>query len=385
MNGEIRRIVLKIGSTSLNQPAGGLDEAAIAKIVGIIADLHAQGIECVLVSSGAVAAGMGQLQLQSRPRGISAKQALAAVGQGLLIGKYAQCFSRHNLISAQILLTRSDLADPLRYRNVRNTIETLLRLKAIPVINENDSVAVEELVEELCFGDNDRLSALVAGLVHADLLIILTDVDGLYTANPKADPSARLIKEVKDIAKVKAVAGGAGSIMGTGGMATKLQAARIATRFGIGMMLLNSARMEEMLQIPQGLRPYGTYFVPKKRRLAGRKGWIAYAGLSEGTIIIDDGAVRALVNEGKSLLSKGVIEVKGSWERKELVCITNARGQEIARGLAELNSGELQEVLGKHSKEMLELIPGLEGEEVVHRDNMTLICDPDLTVAGDAK
>lgn len=385
MNGEIRRVVLKIGSSSLNHLAGGLDETAISKIVGIIADLHHQGIECILVSSGAVAAGMGQLNLQTRPRGISAKQALAAVGQGLLIGKYAQYFSSYNLISAQILLTRSDLADPLRYRNVCNTIETLLRLKAIPIINENDSVAVEELVEELCFGDNDRLSALVAGLVHADLLIIMTDVDGLYSSNPKNNQNAKLIKEVKDISKVKAAAGGAGSAIGTGGMATKLQAARIATRFGIGMMLLNSSRMEEMLQIPEGRRPHGTYFVPKKRRLAGRKGWIAYAGLSEGTIVIDDGAVIALVNEGKSLLPKGIIEVKGSWERKELVCITNAKGQEIARGLAELNSGELQEVIGKHSKEMLKIIPGLEGEEVVHRDYMTLICDTDLTATQDGK
>lgn len=381
MNGEIRRIVLKIGSSSLNHLAGGLDETAISKIVGVIADLHRRGIECILVSSGAVAAGMGQLNLQTRPPGISAKQALAAVGQGLLIGKYTQYFDAQALICAQILLSRSDLADPVRYQNVRNTIETLLRLQAIPIINENDSVAVEEL----CFGDNDRLSALVAGLAHADLLIIMTDVDGLYSSNPKDNLNAKLIKEVKDISRVKAAAGGAGSAIGTGGMATKLQAARIATRFGIGMMLLNSSRMEEMMQIPEGYRPHGTFFVPKKRRLAGRKGWIAYAGLSEGTIVIDDGAVAALVYEGKSLLPKGIIGVKGSWERKELVCITNARGQEIARGLVELNSKELKEVIGKHSSEMLEIIPGLEVEEVVHRDNMTLICDTDLTAAIDAK
>ncbi len=374
MNGEIHRIVLKIGSSSLNQLAGGLDETAISKIVSVIVDLYKQGIECILVSSGAVAAGMGQLHLTTRPRGVSAKQALAAVGQGLLIGKYAQYFNTHNLTSAQILLTRSDLADPVRYRNVRNTIEKLLRLQVIPIINENDSVAVEEL----CFGDNDRLSALVAGLVHADLLIILTDVDGLYTSDPKDDPSAQLVEEVEDITKYESAVGGAGSDIGTGGMATKLQAARVATRFGIGMMLLNSARMEEMLRIPEGLHPYGTYFVPMKRGLAGRKRWIAYAGLSEGTIIIDDGAADALVNEGKSLLPKGIIGVKGSWERKELVCIANTKGQEIARGLAELSSGELQEVLGLHSKEMLELIPDLEAEEVVHRDNMTLMCDSDL-------
>ncbi len=371
MTGEIRRVVLKIGSSSLNHLAGGLDETAISEIVEIIADLHHQGIECILVSSGAVAAGMGQLNLQSRPRGISAKQALAAVGQGLLIGKYAQCLNNHNLTGAQILLSRSDLADPLRYRNARNTIETLLRLNAIPIINENDTVAVEEL----CFGDNDRLSALVAGLVHADLLIILTDVDGLFTSNPKDDPTAKLIEEVNDISKFESLAGGTGSLIGTGGMAAKLQAARVATRFGIGMILLNSSRMEEIMRISEGLRPYGTYFVPQKRGLVGRKRWIAYAGLSEGTIVIDDGAVSALVNEGKSLLPKGIIEVKGSWERKELIRIINTNGQEIARGLVELSSEELLVVQGKHSKEMLDLIPSLEGEEVVHRDNMTLMCD----------
>ncbi|MHB8127304.1 MAG: glutamate 5-kinase [Desulfitobacteriaceae bacterium] len=375
MTGEIRRVVLKIGSSSLNHISGGLDEASVSEIVGVIADLHQKGIECILVSSGAVAAGMGRLQLQNRPCGVSAKQALAAVGQGLLIEKYAQCFNNHNLTGAQILLSRSDLADPLRYRNARNTIETLLHFQAVPIINENDSVAVEEL----CFGDNDRLSALVAGLVHADLLIILTDVDGLYSSNPKDDPSAKLIEEVNDISKFESVAGGAGTIIGTGGMATKLQAARVATRFGIGMLLLNSSRMIEISRIPEGLRPYGTYFVPVKRALVGRKRWIAYAGLSEGTIVIDDGAVTALVNEGKSLLPKGIIGFKGSWERKELICITNACGQQIARGLVELNSEELQMVQGKHSKEMLDLIPGLEGEEVVHRDNMTLMCDTDPT------
>ncbi|MFZ3101554.1 MAG: glutamate 5-kinase [Desulfitobacteriaceae bacterium] len=369
MTGEIRRVVLKIGSSSLNHLEGGLDETAISEIVGVIALLHQAGIECILVSSGAVAAGMGQLQLKTRPRGISAKQALAAVGQGLLIGKYAQLLKDHNLTGAQILLTRSDLANPLRYRNARNTIETLLRLQAVPIINENDTVAVEEL----CFGDNDRLSALVAGLVQADLLIILTDVDGLYTSNPKDDLTAQLIEEVKDISEVESVAGGAGTVIGTGGMAAKLQAARVATRFGIGMMLLNSSRMKEIVRITEGLRPRGTYFVPLKRGLVGRKRWIAYAGLSEGTIIIDEGAVSALVNDGKSLLPKGIIGVKGSWGRKELIRITNTNGQEIARGLVELSSEELLMVQGKHSKEMLDLIPSLVGEEIVHRDNMTLL------------
>lgn len=371
MTMEIRRIVIKIGSSSLNHPQGGLNDETIAEIVNIITNLHQNGTECVLVSSGAVAAGMGRLNLPARPRDVAGKQAVAAVGQGVLIERYAYYLKRHQLVGAQVLLSRLDLGEPMRYRNAQNTLDKLLRFHAIPIINENDTVAVEEL----CFGDNDRLSALVAGLVHADMLVILTDVDGLYTANPKKDPSAQLIDEVVDIGKVMGLADGVGSQLGTGGMTTKLKAAEIATRFGIGVLLLNSERMNELLEIINGKRPQGTFFVPMRHRLVGRKRWIAYAGLSEGSIIIDDGAAKALAAEGKSLLAKGIVGVEGSWERKELIRIVNNKGQEIARGLTELSSIEIQKVKGLHSEEMLTLIHGLDGEEVVHRDNMTLMGD----------
>ena len=348
-----------------------MSEAAIEEVVSVIARLNRAGKESVLVTSGAVAAGMGKLGLKQRPRDIAGKQAAAAVGQGVLIEKYAQTFDKHGLTSAQILLSRTDLADVARYRNAQNTLERLLRLGTIPVINENDTVAIEEL----CFGDNDRLSALVAGLVYADLLIILTDVDGLYTANPKYDPGAKRIQEVKDIGAVLKMAGGAGSALGTGGMLTKLKAAEIATRFGIGMLLLNANRLQELDSLLIGRRPEGTYFVPGNYRLSGRKRWIAYAGLSEGSITVDQGAEKALVLEGKSLLASGILGVAGNWQRKELVRILNKEGQEIARGLAELSSAEIETVKGLHSEEVLAKIPGLEGEEVVHRDNLTLMLE----------
>jgi glutamate 5-kinase len=365
------RVVLKIGSSSLNHSQGGLNDQAIAEVVDVIAGMKKAGIDCILVTSGAVAAGMGQLKLQARPRDLAAKQAVAAVGQGVLIEKYAQNFDRHGLIGAQILLSRIDLADASRYHNAQNTLDKLLRLQVVPIINENDTVAVEEL----CFGDNDSLSALVAGLVQADLLVILTDVDGLYSANPKKDPSAQLIEEVEEVSAVEIMAGGAGSNLGTGGMVTKLRAAKIATRFGIGMLLLNFTRIRELLSLNELQSAKGTYFHPQKHRLAGRKRWIAYAGLSEGSIRVDEGAAKALLEEGKSLLAKGIKSTEGTWERKEIVRIVNLQGEEVARGVAELSSEEVERVKGLHSEKMHQYISNYSGEEVVHRDNMTLMMD----------
>lgn len=366
---EVRRVVIKVGSSSLYHPQGGLDDQAIAEIVAVIATLKQKGVECILVTSGAVTAGMGQLGLHVRPRDLPGKQAVAAVGQGVLIERYAQALERYGIVGAQILLSRIDLAEASRYRNAQNTLEKLLRLHVVPIINENDTVAVDEL----CFGDNDTLSALVAGLVGADLLVILTDVDGLYSANPKKDPTAQLIKEVCEVSAVECMAGGAGTTMGTGGMVTKLRAAKIATRFGIGMLLLNFTRIRELLSMTEGQETEGTFFLPAKHRLAGRKRWIAYAGLSEGSIQVDEGAAKALMEEGKSLLAKGIITTEGTWERKEIVRIVDVLGEEIARGVAELSSEEVQKVKGLHSEIMLELISDFEGEEVVHRDNMTLM------------
>ena len=368
---EARRIVIKIGSSSLNHPQGGLDDRAIGETAAVIAALRQKNLECVLVSSGAVAAGMGRLGIQARPRDLPARQAVAAVGQGILIERYARNLELHGIVGAQILLSRMDLAEASRYRNAQNTLNKLLRSQVVPIVNENDTVAVEEL----CFGDNDTLSAMIAGLVGADLLVVLTDVDGLYTANPKKDPSAELLREVPDISAVEGAAGGAGTVMGTGGMETKLRAARIATRFGIGVLLMNFARIRDLVTWTNTGAVEGTYFPPAPHHLAGRKRWIAYAGLSEGSIIIDDGAAKALLEEGKSLLAKGIRDAEGTWERKEIVRIVNLSGEEIAKGVAELSSTEVQKVKGLHSGKIHELVPGFEGEEVVHRDNMTLMAD----------
>ncbi len=371
LEGDVKRVVIKVGSSSLNNPLGGLDDLAIAEVASVIATLKQQGVECILVTSGAVAVGMGQLGMNLRPNDLPGRQALAAVGQGMLIERYARKFEQYGVVGAQILLTRVDLALASHYRNAQNTIEKLLRLGVVPIINENDTVAVEEL----CFGDNDTLSALVSGLVGANLLVIVTDVDGLYSANPKIDPLAQLIKEVPEVSAVESMAGGAGTLMGTGGMVTKLRAAKIATSFGIGMLLLNFTRIRELLNMAEGHRAEGTYFLPAAHGLASRKRWIAYASFVEGSIQIDDGAAKALVKEGKSLLAIGIVSAKGVWERKEIVRIVDMQGEELARGVSELSSAEVQEVKGLHSEMIFVLFPDFEGDVVVHRDNMTLMGD----------
>jgi len=371
LEGDVKRVVIKVGSSSLNNPLGGLDDLAIAEVASVIATLKQQGVECILVTSGAVAVGMGQLGMNLRPNDLPGRQALAAVGQGMLIERYARKFEQYGVVGAQILLTRVDLALASHYRNAQNTIEKLLRLGVVPIINENDTVAVEEL----CFGDNDTLSALVSGLVGANLLVIVTDVDGLYSANPKIDPLAQLIKEVPEVSAVESMAGGAGTLMGTGGMVTKLRAAKIATSFGIGMLLLNFTRIRELLNMAEGHRAEGTYFLPAAHGLASRKRWIAYASFVEGSIQIDDGAAKALVKEGKSLLAIGIVLAKGVWERKEIVRIVDMQGEELARGVSELSSAEVQEVKGLHSEMIFVLFPDFEGDVVVHRDNMTLMGD----------
>ena len=365
----LKRVVIKIGSHSLSSATGGINGVVMDRMAYTIASLRDQGIECILVTSGAVAAGMAKLQLKERPRDIAGKQAAAAVGQGSLIEKYSYFFEKYGLTCAQILLSRTDLVESSHYRNAQNTFERLLKFGVIPIVNENDTVAFEEL----CFGDNDKLSALVAGMVNSDMLILLTDVDGLFTANPIENSDAEIIPKVENISEVKGLAGGVGSAVGTGGMVTKLQAAEMATRFGMAAFLMNAKRLNEIIGISQGNYPRGTLFPPSKHKLTGKKRWMAYAALSMGSIIIDDGAQKALVKDGKSLLASGVREIEGYWERKDLVRIVNPSGEEIARGFAELSSEETKMAKGLRSDEILKLIPGLKSEELVHRDNMTVI------------
>lgn len=365
----LKRAVIKIGSHSLSSSSGGIDGAVMDRLTRTIAALRECGTECVLVTSGAVAAGMAKMNLKDRPKDMAGKQAAAAVGQGILIEKYSRYFEKYGITCAQILLSRIDLVESSHYRNAQNTLERLLKYGIIPIVNENDTVAFEEL----CFGDNDRLSALVAGIIDADILILLTDVDGLYTANPLKNPEAELVMRVDDISKVKELADGIGSVLGTGGMVTKIKAADMASRFGIATFLMNAERLEEITGVFAGIYPRGTFFCPCEHKLTGKKRWMAYGALSTGTIVIDTGAQKALLKEGKSLLASGVTGTDGYWERKDLVRIVNPDGVEIARGLAELSSEETEKVRGLRSSEIRKIIPGLKSTELVHRDNMTVV------------
>ncbi|HHV63799.1 MAG TPA: glutamate 5-kinase [Peptococcaceae bacterium] len=365
----LQRIVIKIGSHSLSSVTGGLNGVVMDRLACTLAALRERGLECILVTSGAVAAGMAKLNLKERPKDIAGKQAAAAVGQGILIEKYSYFFEKYGLTCAQILLSRIDLVERSHYRNAQNTLERLLKFGVVPIINENDTV----VVEELCFGDNDRLSALVAGMIDADLLILLTDVDGLFTAHPAENPNAKLITRVEDFKEAKCLAGGVGSSYGTGGMSSKVSAAEIATKFGITTFLMNAERMAEIENIPAGIYPLGTLLPPSKHKITGKKRWMAYAALSMGSVIIDDGAQKALVRNNKSLLASGVIGIDGNWERKDLIKIVNSNGEEIARGFAELSSEETDKAKGLKSNEILKLFPDLKSEELVHRDNMIVI------------
>lgn len=369
MMNTLKRVVIKIGSHSLSSATGGIDDVVIDRMASTINALRDQGVECVLVTSGAVAAGMAKLKLKERPKDITGKQAVAAVGQGILIEKYSVIFEKYGLTCAQILLSRIDLVESTHYRNAQNTLERLLKFGVIPIVNENDTVAFEEL----CFGDNDRLSAFVGGMINSDMLILLTDVDGLYTANPMKNSDAEIILRVDDISKVRDLADGVGSYVGTGGMATKLQAAEMAAKFGISTFLMNAASLDEIVEMPKGVYPKGTLFPPSQHKLTSKKRWMAYAALSMGSIIIDNGAQKALTKEGKSLLASGVTGIEGFWERKDLIKIVNLDGEEIARGFAELSSEETNKAKGLRSDEILRLIPNLKCEELVHRDNMTVI------------
>jgi glutamate 5-kinase len=339
------------------------------RLAFVISSWREQGIECVLVTSGAVAAGRSKLKLPARPQDIAERQAVAAVGQGILLEKYSYFFDKYGLTCAQILLTRSDLGDASHYSAAHGTFAKLFQLGVVPIVNENDTVTFEEL----CFGDNDRLSALVTGLVAADLLVLLTDVDGLYTANPREDSEATLITFVDDIAEVSEAAGQAAGDLGTGGMQTKLQAADIAARFGAATFMLNGERAEELRDLPQGKLPLGTYFAPAGHRLTGKKRWLVAAALSLGSLTVDQGAAEALCAKGKSLLASGVIAAEGQWERRDVVRILNVEGTEIARGLAELSSSEVVSIMGLRSAAVQERIPELRSGAIVHRDRLVLI------------
>lgn len=362
------RIVIKIGSSTLTHSTSKLDLGRIEALIRQIVDLKNQGKEIILVTSGAISAGKGKLDLQKTVDTIPEKQALAAVGQGLLMKIYEKIFSEYGSTLAQILLTKGDIAERKRYLNSRNTLFKLLDYGIIPVINENDTVAVDEIK----FGDNDTLSALVATLVDADLLVILSDVEGIYTSDPRKDETAQLISQVDKITpELEEIAGGAGTDRGTGGMTTKIEAAKIATRAGVMMMIANGSQENILQKIIQGVNP-GTVFLPDEQGLDSRKKWIAFNLAAQGEIAVDSGAADALLKQGTSLLPCGVTEVRGSFKAGDVVNVLNKNEEEICRGIVNYSSKEVEAIQGLQSTEIVDKLGYKDYDEVIHRDN--LVC-----------
>lgn len=366
MNSSIT-VVVKIGTSSLTDGASGrLRLSVLGPLVETLSELRRRGDRVILVSSGAIGVGCARLGLGDRPTDIAAKQAVAAVGQGRLMGLYDDLFSALNQPIAQVLLTRADLMHRDRYLNARRTFEQLLDMNVIPVVNENDTVAVDELK----FGDNDTLSALVAGLVEAQWLILLTDVDRLYSADPHLDPNARPIIRVAKGEPLSVRAGDGGkSGWGTGGMVTKLEAAKIATLAGVTMAIANGKHPERIPAILAG-EAIGTRFDPEECPPSARKRWIAFALLPIGTLTLDEGAAQAVGTLGKSLLPAGIAAVSGTFEAGAAVRLCDPNGREIGRGLTNYSATELEQIRGKHSNQIAEILGHANTNTVVHRDNL---------------
>ncbi|MDO3381925.1 glutamate 5-kinase [Gilvimarinus algae] len=362
-----RRWVVKIGSALLTNDGKGLDYAGIAHWVEQMAELRKRDIELVLVSSGAVAAGMTRLGWSERPREIHRLQAAAAVGQMGLIQNYEAEFTRYGLHTAQVLLDHDDLSSRERYLNARSTLTTLLDLGVVPVVNENDTV----VTDEIRFGDNDTLGALVANLVDADLLVIMTDQSGMYNADPRSNPAAELISEMAAAdTSLDAMAGDGGSL-GRGGMITKVRAARVAARSGADTIIVGGRQDSVLTRLASG-EALGTYLWADQQPQAARKRWIAGHLQTRGTLVLDEGAVSVLTGKGRSLLPVGVREVRGDFTRGELVICTDAEGREVARGLSNYHAFEARKIIGKASYKIGEIL-GYQGEEeLIHRDNMVL-------------
>lgn len=366
-----KRVVVKVGSSTLTGADGKPDRAYIASLVDQCARLRESGTEVVLVSSGAVAAGMEALGLDTRPDDIQTLQAVAAVGQVRIIGKYADLFLEHGLRVGQVLLTRQDTAHRQQYVNACHTLERLLATGAVPVVNENDTTAIEEL--RLRFGENDTLAALVGIMVKADLVVLLSDIDGVYEADPRTNPDARLLERVEEIGEeLESAAGGPGSSIGSGGMATKIEAAKALMKAGIPTVVCNGRRADVVVDAAEG-KPVGTLFAGGESALRGRKLWIAYGGAPAGSITIDDGARDALCLRGKSLLPAGVIGVSGTFAAGDPVAIRDRRGNVVARGLTGLSSEDLDRVKGMKSSEIARVSPEFAGTEVVHRDALVVM------------
>lgn len=364
-----KRLIIKVGSSLVTNDGKGLDNAAIAKWAEQIAQLRVRGKDVVLVSSGAIAEGMQRLGFDKRPTGIHELQACAAVGQMGLAQIYETSFRQHQLRTAQVLLTHADLADRERYLNARSTLFTLLRLGVVPIINENDTVVTDEIK----FGDNDTLGALVANLIEADALVILTDQKGLYTADPRKDPAAQFVHEAKaGDSALEAMAGGAGTGIGRGGMLTKILAAKRAATSGAHTIIAWGREDNVLTRLADGAA-IGTQLVAQTAQLTARKQWMADHLQTAGKVVLDAGAVQKLTAEGKSLLPIGVIEIGGEFGRGDVVTCTDQAGRAIARGISNYSSSDARRIMRRASAEIATILGFVEEPELIHRDNLVLI------------
>ena len=365
---DARRLVIKIGSSLLTNNGKGLDRTAIDGWIEQIIKLLDQGREIVLVSSGSVAEGIVRLGWDARPKSVHDLQAAAAVGQMGLIQAYESSFKRYDRLTAQILLDHDDLASRQRYLNARSALQTLINFNVIPIVNENDTV----VTDEIRFGDNDNLAALVANLIDADLLVILTDKDGLYSANPDRDASATLITEaMAGDTSLDALAGDSSGGLGRGGMVTKLQAARLAERSGCSTVIVGGRNNNILTALAAG-EDVGTLLTARQQPLAARKQWLAGQLQVKGQLLLDDGAARVLAEQGRSLLAVGVTGVKGYFTRGDLVSCIDAQGREIARGLVNYSAEEADLIKGQGTESIAEILGYLEDDELIHRDNMVI-------------
>jgi len=363
-----KRIVLKIGSSVIASRGEGLNEARLQSIAGEIAALRAQGQAVFLVSSGAILCGTRKLGLSHPPRSIQMKQATAAVGQSQLMWAYEKCFERFGIKVAQILLTNDCITDRRRFINARNTLMALLDRKILPVINENDTVTVEEIK----LGDNDHLAAQVTHLVDASLLVALSDVDGLYTADPRETPSAKRLSVVEKVsAEIEAISGGSGKLGGTGGMASKVKMAKDAAAFGVTTLILNGTIPGLLHRAFEG-EDLGTLFLPQPTRLSSKKHWIAYALRPKGELLLDQGAAVALLKKGRSLLPSGISGLKGCFDVGDLLRCLSPEGKEIAKGLTNYSASEIMRIKGRQSAELPGILGYKGADEVIHRDNLVI-------------
>lgn len=364
----LKRLVIKVGTSTLTDGGGCLDRAYIASLTSQIADLRSKGCEVVLVTSGSIRAGMERMDLGHRPRTIPEKQAAAAIGQGLLMQVYAEFFARHGITVAQVLLTKADFGHRGRYLNVRNCMLTLLERGVVPIVNENDTVAVDEIR----VGDNDNLAALVASSLQARWLVILSDIPGLCDADPGKCDTAQVIPVVERITpSIYELAGGTRGMSGTGGMRTKIEAAEVAVSSGVTMVIADGRRPNVLADVMAG-KQIGTKFLPVEEGLRSRKRWIAFGAAPRGSVTVNEGARDKICEGGKSLLAAGITGVSGSFSGGDLVKVLDQQGNQFARGLVNYSAGEIERIKGKRSSDIEGILGYKDFDEVIHRDNLVL-------------